>query len=57
MGAEEMRWLLIATLLAGCAYNSQTVNAYGSLVYCHGTVDKPVDVSTDLKGNKVTPLP
>jgi len=52
-----MRWLLIATLLAGCAYNSQTVNAYGSLVYCHGTVDKPVDVSTDLKGNKVTPLP
>jgi len=44
--------LLSLLLLSGCASTSQTIYAYGSLIYCHSSVEKPVKIDA-LDGNTV----
>jgi uncharacterized lipoprotein YajG len=57
-----MKTLIILTavvLLSGCAENRQYIVNVGGLVICHGTVDKPVSVSTPVTadGNHLSGLP
>ena len=49
-----MKYLLVIScfIIAGCAYNETYINAdNGSTVRCTSSVDKPVDISSALKGN------
>jgi hypothetical protein len=43
---------IIFCILSGCAYTQTTITAdNGSTVKCTSTVDKPVDLSSAIKGN------